>query len=95
MSNNNFVKICLKNGVKDLFETPEAEVEDLFEVPARGIEYSVDREAYIDKSKLVWFKVDEVKMTIAMSFGDAWSTLQFPDHSGEFQRVKSELTSQS
>lgn len=93
MSSNNFVKISLKNGIKDLFETPDSEIEDLFELPARGIDYSSNREAYIDKSKLVWFKVDEVKATIAMSFGNIWSTLQFPDHGDEFQRIKRELTS--
>ena len=89
MINNNIVKISLKNGIKDLLETSR---DGIFEISGGGIEYSSSREAYINKSQLVWFNIDEEKMTIAMSFGDVRSTLQFPDHGGEFQRIKRELT---
>ncbi|MGF1758848.1 hypothetical protein L4D76_13075 [Photobacterium sagamiensis] len=81
MINNNIVKISLKNGIKDLFEPSD-----------RGVEYSLSREAYINKSQLVWFNIDEEKMTIAMSFGVIRSTLKFPDNGSEFQRIKRELT---
>ncbi|PSW00653.1 hypothetical protein [Photobacterium lipolyticum] len=89
MINNNIVKINLKDGIKDLLETYR---DGIFEMSGGGIEYSSSREAYINKSQLVWFNIDEEKMTIAMSFGDVRSTLQFPDHGGEFQRIKRELT---
>ncbi|MDX1300930.1 hypothetical protein [Photobacterium sp.] len=94
MINHNIVKISLKNGIKDLFETSGGGIKELFETSAgiRGIEYSSSREAYINKNQLVWFHIDEEKMTIAMSFGDVRSTLQFPDHGGEFQRIKRDLT---
>lgn len=94
MINNNIVKISLKNGIKDLFETSGGAFRELTEMSARikGIEYSLSREAYINKNQLVWFNIDEEKMTIAMSFGVVRSTLQFPDHGGEFQRIKRELT---
>jgi len=86
---NNIVRISLKNEIKDLLETYR---DGIFEISGGGIEYSPSREAYINKSQLVWFNIDEEKMTIAMSFGDARCTLQFTDHGGEFQRIKRELT---
>lgn len=94
MINNNFVKISLKNGVKDLFETSGGAFRELIETSGgiKGIEYSSSREAYINKNQLIWFNIDEEKMTIAMSFGVVRSTLQFPHHGGEFQRIKRELT---
>jgi len=94
MINNNIVKISLKNGIKDLYETSGGAFRELIESSGgiRGIEYSSSREAYINKSQLVWFYIDEEKMTIAMSFGVIRSTLKFPDHGGEFQRIKRELT---
>ncbi|MDX1304369.1 hypothetical protein [Photobacterium sp.] len=82
MIDNTVMKISLKNGIKDLIEMSGG---------VRGIEYSPSREAYINKSQLVWFYIDEEKMTIAMNFGDIRSELKFPDHGGEFQRIKREL----
>ena len=93
MINNNIVKISLKNGIKDLHETSGGAIRELLETSGgiRGIEYSSSREAYINKNQVTWFNIDEEKMTITMSFGVTRSTLKFPDHGGEFQRIKREL----
>ncbi|MCW8329713.1 hypothetical protein MD588_12925 [Photobacterium sp. SDRW27] len=80
MANKKFVKICLLEGIDDSFREAE-----------NGLFYSTQGEAFINKSHISTFFIDDEESTISISLGLIRAYLRYPNKGDEFQRVKSEL----
>ncbi len=88
---SNFIKIHLKDGIKDRIKDPMSSC-------YIALEYNEDGEVYFNKNQILSFNIDEKSCTINIHFAPMLSDyiiqseLVFPNKGGEFQRIKRELT---